>query len=98
MNTKKKRIPLPDWIKDSETVHENQDKGLIALLTDLHAKSYNPEGDIIKMAMNGDFSDFDSELIFPLIMLETALKLMNYNDMIVCLKKGKYDHDRVYRK
>jgi hypothetical protein len=67
-------------------------KGLVKLVADL--EKYKPDGwkDIKKEAMNGDFSDFESEYDSPVSML--MLKLSD-ETMKTKASQGEYDHDRI---
>jgi hypothetical protein len=97
--------PLPNWLYDTQ-LEKMQEKGFVSLLVDLKIVDTQLESKgilnrathIIRNAISGDFSFFDSKSDNPMTDLHTQLTKIGSYDLAQKVTTGKYNHYWVFYK
>jgi hypothetical protein len=85
---------LPKWVNRSELC-DKQEKGLVALLKDLYRYKPKDWQTILNEALDGGYSNFDSESFFPTLDL---LNDVSHKKMKKKIQSLQYAHDFVHKK
>ncbi|CAH6421093.1 Hypothetical protein UVM_LOCUS345 [uncultured virus] len=94
-----KYAELPDEIlRLNPGLQRDQERGLVRLLQDLAAASdVRGREALVNAALGGEYSDFDTDEVCPIVALRNALLRAGASTLATQAEEGRYDHGHVLR-